>query len=1043
MNLYKDIFLRSHVVQVNPKEPLASDYNEPKWPEYVLAFDTETTLDPKDQALLFGFYRVGRLQDNAYHCVEEGILHTDDLAPEYREIIGRYAGSVSSEVVHRDYDERLHVYSRSEFVEKVFFNAIRLKALIVAFNAPWDISRLAVQYRVSTNRAWTLILSQREFNPAKLEPKWLTKKWQAGRNGSLSTHAGYYAVVIQQDGAAYKVTVYNQNRLCLSGKWKSTSDDAKLDGLRLLSQDVAVARQQGPVLEPNPERPCIRVTSKDSKAAFFSLTKPLRPEEWPTYKAGTKTRLIFRVLDLRTLAWALFNEQHSLKSACEALRTRNQKDSTHEPSGTVTDEELRYARQDVRCTVDLLNALKEEFDRHPIKLDPDKAVSPASIGKAYLRAMGITPPVQKFDVPDEIHGIASQAYFGGRAECKIRNTPVPVVLTDFSSQYPTVNSLLGNPEVLVAERLSFEDATEDVGSLLENITLEDCFKPETWKGMKFFARVRPDHDVFPVRAEYSDDAATMNIAINYLADSEAIWFSGPDAIASKLLSGKPPKIEKAIRLIPHGQQRGLRSTNLRGMVEVDPRKDDLFCRMVEQKQVHKNLDEALSYFLKICANSTSYGMFYELTPQKQVKPVKVKVFSGEYRREQYVDTIEKPGEWYFPPIASLITGGAHLFLAMLECCITDKGGHYLFCDTDSMCIVASRDGGWIACPSEPRIKALSWQDVQDIAARFDSLNCYDQTKVPGSILKIEKVNFHDGKQINLFGFATSAKRYVLYRYDKKGHIVIVDAKAHGLGYLYQPQDAKEGDPESDWILQAWHWVLEGEIATPRPAPEWFKFPAMMRTTVSTPAVLGLLNGFTRPFNFVHVPLLFPNLYPAGKDPSNFGLIMPFSKHRSEWLKTKARDTHSGEQYSISLLDPRGRTKKIEVKCYGNILGAYREHPEAKFLGSDGEPCDKLTRGLLRRSHIVASQHRYIGKETCRRWEQGDDQSLVDFQCAEYSDGKTLADEELRKQILETGIRRTARITKTDSKTIMLIVRRERVKPSTLANVREQLSRKKT
>jgi hypothetical protein len=192
--------------------------------------------------------------------------------------------------------------------------------------------------------------------------------------------------------------------------------------------------------------------------------------------------------------------------------------------------------------------------------------------------------------------------------------------------------------------------------------------------------------------------------------------------------------------------------------------------MVEQKEVHKKTDEALSYFLKICANSTSYGMFYELTPQKQRKPVKVHVFSGDHDHEQYAETIEKPGEWYFPPIASLITGGAHLLLAMLERCITDKGGHYLFCDTDSMCIVASRTGGQVACPNEPSIKALSWKEVRETAERFESLNCYDRTKVPGSILKIEKVNFDDGEQIDLFGFATSAKRYVLYRYDKDGNI---------------------------------------------------------------------------------------------------------------------------------------------------------------------------------------------------------------------------------------------------------------------------------
>jgi hypothetical protein len=552
--------------------------------------------------------------------------------------------------------------------------------------------------------------------------------------------------------------------------------------------------------------------------------------------------------------------------------------------------------------------------------------------------------------------------------------------------------------------------------------------------MNFFARIRPDNDVVPVRAEYHNDGVTKNIGVNHFTSSEAIWLSGPDVIASKLLSGKVPCIEKAIRMVPHGQQTGLRPTNLRGMVEVDPRKHDLFQVMVQEKQAHKTSDEALSYFLKICANSTSYGMFFELTPQKKFNPVKVKVFSGEHTHEQSVTTIEKQGEWYFPPIAALITAGAHLFLAILQRCITDQDGHYLFCDTDSMCIVASRTGGWVACPNEPRIKALSWKDVKKITDRFKSLNCYDRRKVPGSILKIEKVNFVRGKQIDLFGYAISSKRYVLYRYDAGRNIVIVDAKAHGLGYLYPPKDAVKDDPDSDWLFEAWHWVLEGEVATPRSTPAWFSTPAMMRMTVSTPAVLGMLKGFTKPFNFVHVPLLFPSLYPPGKDPSNFGLIMPFSKHREQWLNTKAIDTHSGEQYSIALLDPKGRTRKIQVKCYGNILGAYREHPEAKFVGHDGKPCDSLTRGLLRRSHIVANVHRHVGKETSRRWEQGDDHSMVDFRCAEYSDGKSVANEKTRKRIVECGIRKTARQTGIHSDTVTLIARGEPVKPGTLSKI---------
>jgi hypothetical protein len=183
-----------------------------------------------------------------------------------------------------------------------------------------------------------------------------------------------------------------------------------------------------------------------------------------------------------------------------------------------------------------------------------------------------------------------------------------------------------------------------------------------------------------------------------------------------------------------------------------------------------------------------------------------------------------------------------------------------------------------------------------------------------------------------------------------------------------------------------------------------------------------------------VPLLFPSLYPAGKDPSNFGLMMPFSKHRDQWLNARAIDTHSGKEYPIALLDPKGRTRKIAVKCYGNILGAYREHPEAKFLSFDGNPCEGITRGLLRRSHIIANNHRYIGKETSRRSEQGDDLSLVDFRCAEYVDGKVKADEETRKRIIEIGIRKVARETGINRETVALVANGKTVKSGTFRKI---------
>ena len=122
--------------------------------------------------------------------------------------------------------------------------------------------------------------------------------------------------------------------------------------------------------------PRVLITPIDSKKAFIRLAKPWKPEEWTDNGKA-------HFLDLRTLAWALFNRSFSLKRLCEELQTDHQK-IDHEPTGKVTVEEIEYARQDGRCTVDALNALKQEFDKHPISLKPCNAYSPASVAKSYV-----------------------------------------------------------------------------------------------------------------------------------------------------------------------------------------------------------------------------------------------------------------------------------------------------------------------------------------------------------------------------------------------------------------------------------------------------------------------------------------------------------------------------------------------------------------------------------------------------------------------------------------------------------------------------------
>jgi hypothetical protein len=216
---------------------------------------------------------------------------------------------------------------------------------------------------------------------------------------------------------------------------------------------------------PNPKRPRIVVDAQNSKMAFMRLGSILHKEEWP--KEG-------RFLDLRTLVWALRNVPYNLMGACKAFNVKGK--INHKPSGRITPEEIEYCRGDVAASHRLLNAMMEEFNRNPVDLHPDKAYSPASIAKAYLKEMRIKKPKQHFRAPNKILGIAMQSYYGGRAECRIRKTPVPVIHTDFTSQYPTVNALLGNWNVLRSASVRFLNCTAKAKRLLTNANLDTTFE---------------------------------------------------------------------------------------------------------------------------------------------------------------------------------------------------------------------------------------------------------------------------------------------------------------------------------------------------------------------------------------------------------------------------------------------------------------------------------------------------------------------------------------------------------------------------------------
>ena len=735
-------------------------------------------------------------------------------------------------------------------------------------------------------------------------------------------------------------------------------------------------------LKANKFFPRVVVKALNSKTAIIHSTRA--PMSEPAEKdKPVKLWPTARFLDVRTLLWALRNRSFSLRSACEELNIPGKLD--HKPSGRVNLDEVEYCRQDVRATVGLLNAAKQEFDLHPVAAGPDRMFSPASVAKAYLEELNISHPSDRAKDADSAYGIAMQSYFGGRAECRIRNWEVPVCPVDFMSQYPTVNELLDNWSVLTAQNVTFPDATDEVRRLLAQINLKRCFDRKLWSRFKFFALVRPDGDILPVRGVYN--GTTQNIGINYLTSKQAIWFAGPDIIASILLTGKVPHMERAIRVVPHGKQAGLASTSLRGMVKVDANKNSFFKHVIEQRAANES-NPALHYWLKILANSGSYGLFVELNP-KESDVTKVNVFSGDDSFETASDVIEEPGKWFAPHIGSLITSGGRLLLAMLEKCVADAGGTYLFCDTDSAAIVSAKRRQRVLMPDGRKpITALSWAEVQGIVDRFESLNPYSRKLVPGSILKVHKLNWDQTKQRRqLYGYSIAAKRYALYM-KTPNDIEIVEPKAHGLGYFYRPKDSPEGwkHETPKWIFEAWDWIMRGVLGLKRTNPDWFDLPVMMRLTLSTPhhALRNLAKGpLTRPNNFMMLPQISRFGYPQGVDPAKCTLIAPFSSERDQWMNSKCINVHDHESPVYELADDYDGHRAVP-KNFFMLLDSYQNHPEAKSLGPNGKPCEFDTRGLLQRAHIVANWPPvYIGKESDRHWEEGEDLSLLDFKAIEY------------------------------------------------------------
>ena len=898
----------------------------PVTPEWVLVFDTETTPD-ESQQLRFGTYQVlqkGRLR-------EKGLFY-DEVKPEEIE-------TLKAEASKHGCEQPIDVFN---FVHKKFLpTAFKAGGLVVGFNLPFDLSRLAIAHEAA-----------RVARPPRSEEE-------------------------IEAGAPLK-----------------KADRSMVGGFTFR-------------LSPFDNQPFLRIKHLNSRSAFFRFAKPAHQEAAPSQRRRGE-RVQFQrgnFLDVKTLAAALTSKSHRLKTLAEYLGVKHKGEFT-DFGRPIDPEFIDYAVNDTETTRQCFDELVRRYRQHRLGMTaPQGIYSEASLGKAYLKQMGIRPwrEVQSDFDPATLGAIMS-SYFGGRAEVHIRRTITPTLYCDFASMYPTVCTLMGLWRFVIAEGMDEEDATAETQAFLDDVKLSDLQDQTTWKGLTTLVQILPEADIFPVRRRYAQrlrerttSADMPTIGVNYLSAERPLWFTLADCVASKLLSGKAPKVVRAIRFSAGQDQKGLRTIEIAGEAEyrVIPHRNDFYKRVIElrrrvkaqwkdanrrdpESQETKSLDMN-QLALKILANATSYGIFIELNVEDaDDEDALVSIFTSQGQRTVPTSKSEVPGRYYHPLLATLITGAARLMMALTERLAIDHKLNWAFCDTDSMAFANTE--------KLPFTEFIG--QVKDICDWFVPLNPYepDPKKGPVSILEIEDQNFStgEGKENELeplYSFAISAKRYVLFNLDSDGNAVIRKASAHGLGHYAAPYgDEEETRDDRDsgvrrWEEDVWKRIITAALGDkPRVVDYAFRGdmlqPARSRYGATRPAVLNWFKRYNegrsyaeqvKPFNFLLTFFSRRQEDLAAEDPmyefdpklDEMRPVAPFEKDSEKALE-RIFDRNSETSKPVS----RGLLRTL-----ADVLRDYHRQPEYKFLGGEWNE-----QGVLRRRHVFVDTIEDIGKES-DGWEE--------------------------------------------------------------------------
>ena len=688
------------------------------------------------------------------------------------------------------------------------------------------------------------------------------------------------------------------------------------------------------LVDNNPRLPAIKIKSINSDAAFIQFATPLRTK---SEKKKIPTHKVYRgyFLDLKTLGYAMSNK--SFDGIDNLAETFGVDANLKSKKGITKDSIRNNAEKSLtihKLYSKIVSVLQETFLIKPFHAN--KLYSPASISKLYLEKLNIRPLLEKNpDFPKEIMGNLMSAFYAGRVETRIRKTLVPVTYLDCTSTYPTLFSLMRMYQFLTAEKIENSVTTEQTQKFLDEITLQDISKKETWRSLATICKVIPDGAmIVPIRSAYGSKK-TQNIGVNYLksTDGTSLWYTVSDLVASKLLTGHTCIIEKAITFAPVGVQQNIPDEEIEIFmgVTINPRKENFIKQLIEKRLEMKetsssedcDIDKTVQNTIKIIANTASYGIHIQVNSQKSEKqnePVTVYGIDEPFSVDQ--NTLarkEIPAKYFNPILGVFLPAAARLALAAAESIVTShRDGYVAYMDTDSIMV----------SPKHAR-------EVQEF---FQSLNLYENKNV--SIFKIEKSD--DGKPLeNVLFYGISSKRYALFEYDEvENKFKIYKFTSHGFAHLLDVD-------EKQW----WHNILAMHYHPENKQEILGKYDsryAVSKMSITTPNVLKRFSNL-RPFD----KILVGTGYNIDKKGNAIVPALPYLDARKrEYVQFMPFTNYStGERFSDSTGDTLPYWKPLS-----KTLDDYADHNEAKSGGD--------IVGLLPRLRIKISKNtiKFVGKE---------------------------------------------------------------------------------